>query len=251
MGQTMGRIAGILGKRQIFWPRSLALALILALMSGLNHSAVTFAAAATQQCPTLPLSVTTDDAALSERICDAAQRAAKLSAECGISQSEPVQIQVLDGLNSDYPKCAGIFHCAEAKIDLVAPDSLAKVLGTDHPFLEIPRDILYDSLVVHEMTHALTYQTRNGPLDGTAETEYIAYAIQMWFLPEDVRTSFLSRHPITEPVTLAALNDVILGFSPAVFAVRAWKHFEAPENGCQFIQRLLDGENLLSINGAP
>jgi len=225
-------------------PRGRGLASIFAAVFVLNQAAVPVAMAATQ-CSSVAVTVSADEAALTERICAAAGRAVDLMAACGITQTEPVQIEVIDGLNPDHPDCAGIFHCSEARIELVAPDYLTEALGADHPFIEIPRDPFYDSLVAHEMAHALAYQTRQGPLKSTSATEYIAYAMQVSSLPEDIRAAFLSNRSVTEPVTPMALNEVILAFSPADFAVRAWKHFQAPENGCRFIQRLLDGENLL------
>lgn len=241
----MGRVVATLGGSKISHLRRSCLASIFACVSCLCPAVIPSAAFATQ-CSSVPVSVTASDVSLSERICDAADRAVELLAGCGLEQSEAVRIEVLDGINLEHPSCAGVFHCSKAKIELVTPRDLAKALGRDHPFLEIPRDAFYDSLVAHEMAHALAYQTRDGPLQGTAETEYIGYAIQLSFLPEDVRTAFLSTRPVAEPVELIALNEVILAFSPAEFAVRAWKHFDAPENGCRFIRRLLDGEVLLS-----
>lgn len=240
----MGRVDRLWGMRRVIHVATFAAVLAL------NLAVVAVATAATQ-CSTTSVVVSANDAELSERICAAAGRAVELLEACGIRQSEPIRIDVIDGLIPNHPNCAGIFHCSESKIELVAPDVLAKALGADHPFMAIPRDRFYDSLVAHEIAHALAYQTRQGPLETIAATEYIAYAMQMLFLAEDVRAAFVSQHPVTEPVKLMALNEVTLTFSPADFAVLAWKHFEAPENGCRFIQRLLNGEELMSIQAFP
>lgn len=245
----MGQIAAVLG---ISPGRRLCGALPsgFACVLGWLLADTTISMAATQ-CPSVPVTVSTSDASLSQRICDAADKTVALVAECGLEPSEAIRIEVFDGINRENPNCAGIFHCSESSIGLVAPTYLAQALGADHPFMEIPRSAFYDSLVAHEMAHALAYQTRGAPLEGAAGSEYIAYAIQLWSMPADVRSAFLARHPITEPVTLEALNEVILAFSPAHFAALAWAHFEAPENGCRFIQRLLKGEATLSIPMSP
>jgi hypothetical protein len=47
---------------------------------------------------------------------------------------------------------------------------------------------------------------------------------------------------VTEPVALLGLNDIILSFSPEVFAVKAWTHYSQQGNGCEFIQRILKHE---------
>lgn len=245
----MGRLAAVLG---ISPGRRLRRALPSGFARVLGWLLVgTSDSMAATQCPSVPVTVTSSDATLPQRICEAAENTLALVAECGLEQSEAIRIEVLDGIDPEHPNHAGTFHFAEASIELVTPPYVAKALGADHPFMEIPWSVFYDSLVAHEMAHALVYQTRGAPLDGTAESEYIAYAVQLWSIPEDVRSAFIAKHPITEPVTLESLNEVILAFSPAHFAARAWKHFEAPENGCRFIQSLLKGEARLPILFTP
>ena len=66
--------------------------------------------------------------------------------------------------------------------------------------------------------------------------------MQIESLPEEARDALLAAHPIARPVSLTGLNDIILSFSPEVFAIKAWTHFQTEGNGCEFIRRVLEQE---------
>ena len=202
------------------------------------------------KCNDLAATVVVKEPELGNRICSAAERAVEQLSDCGIHQTEPLMIEVVEGeIFLKGTSCLGIYHCGQALIQLVAPDTVEAALGDDHTFAEIPSSEFYDSIVVHEITHALVHQTRQGSLSSVVATEYLAYAMQIEFLSEETRTKFISNHPVTEPVTPDALNEVILAFSPAIFSIKAWKHFSQPENGCAFVRRLLNDEHEFTSSG--
>ena len=200
-------------------------------------------------CDNPLLTVVAQDAALANRICVAAEKAVEKLSDCGMRQTDPVTIEVIEGLTPNDPRCLGIFHCDSAHIELIAPEYVEAALGDGSFFAEIPSAEFYDSIVVHEITHALAHQTRQGPLSSVTDTEYLAFAMQLQFLSEDTRAEFLSKHAVAEPVKPQALNEAVLAFAPSVFAIKAWKHFNQPENGCSFVDALLRGDQALSVPG--
>ena len=164
-----------------------------------------------------------------------------------MEQTEPVVIEVIEGLRREDPRCLGLFHCDTSHIELIAPEHVAMALGEGSRFAEIPAAEFYDSLVAHELAHALAYQTRWGALGSVADTEYLAYAMQLESLSAQTRAGFIARHPVTEPVKPQALNEAVLAFAPAIFAIKSWIHFSQPENGCSFVRALLTGEETLAV----
>lgn len=200
-------------------------------------------------CDTPLVAVAASDEALAERICTTAGTALQQMSDCGMRLTEPVTIQVIDGLTPTDPRCLGLFHCDSGRIEMIAPDHVEAALGGESFFGELPPDEFYDSIVVHELAHAAAYQTRQGPLKSLTDTEYLAYAIQFRFLSDETRTEFVSNHAVAEPVEPQALNEAVLAFAPGVFAIKAWKHFSQPENGCAFVDALLSGKQTLSVRG--
>lgn len=163
--------------------------------------------------------------------------------------TEPVAIVVIEGLTPRDPRCLGLFHCENSRIEMIAPEHVEAAIDGDSYFAELPPAEFYDSVVVHELTHALAYQTRQGPLGSLTDTEYLAYAMQFQFLSDETRTEFISNHAVAEPVEPQALNEVVLAFAPGIFAIKAWKHFSQPGNGCSLVGALLSGEKTLSVGG--
>ncbi len=209
------------------------------------------AGAAPLECTGAMVTVAAPGAALAERLCAVAARATAQFHVCGMVQTEPVHVEVLDCPLPGDPDCAGRCDCRGNRIALAVPGRIIEALGEGHPFAAMPAADLYDSLLVHELAHAFAYQTRGGPLTSVAATEYVAYAMQFEFLPAAVRDAFVAAHPVARPVRPVALNDVILAFSPGIFAVKAWLHFRQPGNGCGFVRGLLDGTVSLPRPNVP
>lgn len=65
--------------------------------------------------------------------------------------------------------------------------------------------------------------------------------MQFEALPADLRETLVASFRTDEEITLAELNGFILAMAPNRFAARAWLHFDHPENGCGFVEQILDG----------
>jgi hypothetical protein len=196
--------------------------------------------AVTLVCPGQDITVSAPDRFLADKVCSVAAGSRDLLASCHLQQTEPYSIDVSSVLPPEFDECFGVFHCADNLVQVLDPASLSDaVLRTGH-FTNLPNDALFDSLLVHEISHVLAYQSSLGPPRTTPEVEYVAYAMQLEALPAAARDKFVAAHPVTQPVSLMGLNDIILAFSPEVFAVKAWTHFRTEGNGCEFIRSVLD-----------
>ncbi len=198
--------------------------------------------AVTLSCQKQNITVTAPDFKLANRVCARAATSLDLLASCNLQQTDPFSIEVTPVLPSEFGECFGVFHCNDDLVQVLAPDALSEAIHRSGNFTNLPLDVLFDSLVTHEISHVLAFQSSSGVPRTSAEAEYIAYAMQMESLPEKDRNAFLQAHPVTQPVSLMGLNDVILSFSPEVFAVRAWTHFRIEGNGCEFIRKILKRE---------
>lgn len=198
--------------------------------------------AVTLSCQGLDITVTAPDIGLANRVCSRAAASLELLASCQLKQSDPFSISVSPILPPDFGGCFGVFHCNDDLVEVLTPEALSKAVQTSGNFKHLPVEVLFDSLITHEVSHALAFQSTLGAPRTAVEVEYIAYAMQMQSLPTEDRNAFVEAHPVTEPVSLMGLNNIILSFSPEVFAVKAWTHYREEENGCEFIHRILKHE---------
>lgn len=198
--------------------------------------------AVTLSCQELDITVTAPDAELANRVCARAAASLDLLASCQLQQTDPFSISVSPILPPGFGRCFGVFHCNDDLVEVLTPDALSEAVQLSGSFTNLPVEVLFDSLVTHEVSHVLAFQSTVGAPRTAVEVEYIAYALQMQSLPEDDRNAFVEAHPVTEPVALMGLNSIILSFSPEVFAVKAWTHYHQEGNGCEFIHGILKHE---------
>lgn len=196
--------------------------------------------AETFTCPGQDITVDASSTALANKVCSVAAKSRALLASCHLRQTEPFLIEVIHRLPPGFEECFGVYHCNNDLVQVLDPDALSDASRRTGTFGSLPADVLFDSLLVHEISHVYAYQSRLGPPQTIAEVEYIAYAMQLESLPAAARDTLLTDYPVVPPVSLMELNDIILSFSPEVFAVKAWTHFRTEGNGCGFIRSILE-----------
>src|SRR6056297_1959525 len=191
------------------------------------------------------LLVETEDVDLHNRVCKTASAALPRLDACHLTLDRPVTFAFETGPPPTEPACLGLYHTGKDRIILWPPATFAQLHATSEYCGTVPAPDLFDSIVVHELAHALTDQSACRETACTADREYIAYALQIDSLHPGVRDRFIAESALTPPFGEDRLNDVILAFSPATFAAAAWLHFSAPENGCAFVGRILRGDHTL------
>lgn len=195
------------------------------------------------QCGGLPVSFQTPNRELTIRACQAIKGMSILYAECGLlpsPDSHPFRMEF--GVDIEVESCLGAYHCHEDLIRIGWPEQLHDLLDAGSAFYALESSELFDSLVVHEVTHALLQRVRNRPARSFAEDEYIAYSMQISALSPASRKKLLEQIPAEQRLAIQDLREEALMFSPETFAVSAWDHFASKGNGCAFVKRILEGK---------
>lgn len=178
-----------------------------------------------------------------EAVCRVLIRAKAFFANCGITQTVPVDIHIVGQLRGDFENALlGTCSPSEGRIELLSRADFRERLVEDGALAVIPPKELYDSFIVHELAHALYFQTVNGKPQCRAANEYIASSMQIAFLTEESRDAFLDSFGPLPDGSLDRFNEFVLALDPLTFSANAYLHFIRPENGCQFIRQVISRE---------
>lgn len=173
-------------------------------------------------------------------VCQMAVRAKLLLERCDLTLPKPVEFALVDsGDELEMAGYLGHYSPRNDRVSLLSASELIELLGEDSAFRALPEDHLFESIVVHEMTHAFIVPTECGRRICRPAHEYIAYALQIESLPEASRNMLLAAIPATEDRELSYFSSFLLDIAPEHFAVEAWRHFSMEGNGCEFIASVL------------
>ncbi len=201
-------------------------------------------------CPDPRTRVAAESPALRDRVCARVEASRPLLGACGLEQSRPITLHVVWEIATDPlgPNCLGSYACDTDEIRVLHPEALLQAVGADNPLARLSADELFDSLVTHELAHALFAQSAEGGRPPAfVDQEYVAYAMQMASLEESARARLLEAHPGPQTVHALELNGIVALAAPTLFAAKAWRHFAQAGNGCTFVGRLVRGETSLAL----
>lgn len=226
--------------KRLSWPYAFCVFVYLTLCTGIT------AANDTLQCAANDFTVTAKDANDLARTCKAADKGIHLLEGCGLAQRQPVEIEIVSKIDvAGAEDCVGRYECGTNRIKIVGPASLRNVLSDKNPFYVLSSNEYFESIVVHEVSHAIFDQNTEGR--GLAEFEYVAYAMQFLSLSGTSRKRVISQIPENEVVDLAELNDFLAASAPIRFGAKAWVHFSKSDNGCAFVTSLVSGRLRLTL----
>jgi hypothetical protein len=194
-----------------------------------------------QRCPGNGWQVTGADAVDQALICNGVASASDFLASCGILGTTPPRIRVLDSLpHSCGVDAWGVYDASSNEITLGNPAICVTSAPERSLFRLIAPSLAYISVAAHEATHAILFSRGLGE-DRHLEHEYIASVVSMQVLPDIAREAVLEPLDLGARVELWEINPVLLALDPALFAGRAWRHFEAEPDNCTFLRALADG----------
>ncbi len=213
----------------------------LALTFGLLLQGQGAVAQESMTCDGAPIVVNAPSDQLVRQSCEAAGRALALLRPCGLDLGNTISLAVVDTLSLGSDHCLGAYDCNADRIEVLAPGSLSETLGTGSAFAALDEDMIFQSVVAHEVTHAaLTHTVRPAILPVEAQ-EYLAYAVQLSVLPETAVDAAFGPSPDGSALDHGSFNVMILMMAPDAYALRAYAHFQAPEHGCAFVEGLISG----------
>ncbi|MDG4649814.1 hypothetical protein P6F26_15320 [Roseibacterium sp. SDUM158017] len=178
------------------------------------------------------------------RVCEAAARATEQLETCSLTVPAPVTIAMVDALEDD---CLGVYHCGERRIEILSQASYTELraIGAASAFASISDDAFFEGVIRHELAHAALDDLPCPFGSCLAAQEYVAYTMQVFFLPEADRAAFEATSTVEGRVPRDAISRMILLMAPNVFAQRAFQHLMQREDPCAFIGQVARGEVLL------
>lgn len=199
----------------------------------------------TQHCDGTVVSVTSGDTGAAALVCGAAQKAQTLFAECAIpALSRPVNVD----LTTDLPRgCMGLYHCGEDRIEVLPPDAMTSARSPASVFAYLTTEKYFQSIVVHELTHAAT-DAMPCPFEHcVVGPEYISYLMQVMSLDPVDLARFEDSYDKTTPVTNEDLNPFVLVLAPDYFAQYVWAYHWQRDDPCGFVAQLQSGKAVLDV----
>ncbi|OAN84473.1 hypothetical protein A8B78_06330 [Jannaschia sp. EhC01] len=178
------------------------------------------------------------------QICEIATRTAAQLATCNLDVEGPVLFELVDMLPDE---CLGIFHCGDQRIEIEHPDAYTTRLahGRSGAFSPVSPEAFFESVIRHELAH-VALQSLPCPFDHCiVGQEYIAYTMQVRFMPAADIAAFEAVDPVDGPVSRDTLNPIILMMAPDLFARRAWQHLTERDEPCAFIGQIASAQVLL------
>lgn len=200
-------------------------------------------AAQTATCPDKQITVIGADAALHDMICRSVETAETLFETCGVpALNGNLKFSVLETLK---PGCLAQYHCGTDSIDVLNPSRIADIRDAEGAFSFLPVTTYFESIIVHEVTHAALDSTPCPFSDCVVSNEYVAYVMQVLSLSPEDQKKFVEEMNLDRKVSRDELNAPILYMAPKLFARKAWVHFSQRDDPCGFIRQVSEGIVLL------
>lgn len=175
------------------------------------------------------------------RVCSAADQAFDIFSECGARLPAPVTIRTADGIPGER---LGLYHCGKGLIEVLAPKAMGQLIEPAGIFAAIPTTELFDSVIVHELAHALYDATpcTGEPTECLVTSEYLAYGFQLGALPVEYHGAWTPDLDPATPVDPKVMSLGVLMLDTNRFALSAWAHLNQQPDRCAWINGILDGE---------
>lgn len=202
-------------------------------------------------CDVSGITVTAPTEPDARTVCQTISAALPRLQACHLNVQHPLRVTVSDDLPGVGPQCLGYYQTDRSEIFIRTAAGMVQSINPQSAFSRIDPPLLFESIVVHELAHALFQQSSRAADPCTEDHEYVAYGMQMAWLPGDQRAQIIAPFGVDAPVDPMMLNAFVAAMAPDRYAALVWQHFSQPENGCAFIHRLLAGQTSLHLEIYP
>lgn len=204
------------------------------------------ASADVECCTDVRVDAVADQRGSVSAVCRAAEQVSSVLSVCGFGVLDRIPVQVVEVLPAECPSHAlGYFDARDATVTIPTYAACVALAGPEGRFGTPVTPALYESLIAHELVHAIVWQHQGQPAMGRAGQEYLAYAIQLVTMSPALRARILARYPQADPVRLDELSETYLDFAPGRFAVKSYLNFVAQRDRCALIEDLMEGRRTL------
>jgi hypothetical protein len=158
----------------------------------------------------------------------------------------PITVRVVDSLPAECPTDAlGYFNPRDRTVTIPTYPACVALTEPDGRLGRRMSPELYDSLIAHELAHAIVSGCKPVEQMSRAVREYLANAIQFSAMESALRADILARYAHPDPVRFEELSALYLDLAPARFAVKSYLHFQTLDDPCAFIDDLIEGRRTL------
>jgi len=116
------------------------------------------------------------------------------------------------------------------------------------PFDIAVDDVLYRSIVTHEIAHAIVAESFSVSNPSLKAREYLAYVATFSMMPADYRRRIFEKKTAPAFENEMDINSIMYLFNPIFFGQRAYKHFRQLSKPSAFIRQTLAGQTLANDN---
>jgi hypothetical protein len=193
-------------------------------------------------CPDAAFSVSAPSTELAQEVCQILTETAEMMSTCGLRQTHPICVEVVDGISHPIGECLAYWDCESDTITVADPSAFPKILTPENPYSRLPPSVLLRTLLTHELAHALVYQSAGPHRIDIVDQEYVAAALELEYLADVWREVLLQASPMSLPPKVGLIDIWIYGLAPRKFATNAWQHFRQDGNGCDLVMRIVEGQ---------
>jgi len=176
-----------------------------------------------------------------QQACSFAEEAMAVMVGCGLTQTKPLRVELVERLEHGFGACLGSYDCAADIIRVVEPSRILGSVGAEPPYSLLPVDVVFKALIAHELAHALLEQSTEGIDIEFVDHEFVAAVMELETMAPEWREVYLAAAPVSLPPKVGLISAVIYGFDPRKFAVNAWQFFRAEPDGCERIRQITAG----------
>jgi hypothetical protein len=208
---------------------------------------VAYAEMTEYSCNIDSITVVAEDSRNAELACDTIVSTDLRLRDLGLEIDQTVRVEITPVLDVAQGVCVGLYSTAEKKLQLLPLDCMEEQPGRSKAFPAMEPELLFQSVIVHEMVHAYLDQQSSGRFLPRVAHEYLAYAIQLDALSDAERDRVLEKADMQEAsVELEDINEAILNLMPVRFAAMAWLHFNQEGGDASLVRRIIEGEQLFN-----
>lgn len=195
------------------------------------------------ECHTATVVVLSGDEEDAASACSGAHDATTFLASQGLSVEDSITVELVEALPDAASSSAlGCYLDRERRAAVL---TYAAARRRESWFgLPIDRS-LYQSLVAHEVAHAIAACNFKPAKPSIQAQEYVAYITMFATMAPDQREVVLARYPGDGYEDDAQMSSIVYLFDPLRFGAEAYRHFLKPTNGRDYLRRVLEGKALV------
>ena len=205
-------------------------------------SAIASAAGGTSSsCFTILLDTGLGSAEEHTLVCEGAAKARAFFSSLGIELKRRIRLRLHAAEIGGRRSHLGSYDAQLDQVDLLTLEGAKALTSGDALFGLQMDESLYESLVVHEVAHAIAGQQFGFHPVPLVSQEYIAYVAQFSTMDPATRSRILRVYAAPAFEGLEEMSSTYYALDPSRFGVKAWLHYRSLSDPDGFILDLLSG----------